>query len=115
LQQFLDLPFELRKRGGHDPKAGIDDDFPSGSCQRQARANRFANTPPDPVSDHRSTQGARAGETDPYAFHSIISQAKGGEQRPGKFGAIVVDSTEILGTQDAGTLGKAGDAATSPS
>jgi hypothetical protein len=115
LQQFLDLPFELRERNGHDPKAGIDDDLPSGSSQFETRANRLANPPPDPVSDHRSTQGARAGETDPYAFLSIISQAEGREQRAGKFGAIVVDSTEILGTQDAGALGKAGDAVTSPS
>ena len=79
----------------------------------QTLANRFAHSPLDPVSNHGSTQGARAGESDPDTLLSIISQAEGGEQRPGKLGAIVIHSSEILGTQDAGALGKAGYAVTS--
>ena len=65
------------------------------------------------IRDHGPPESAGTREPDPNSLMFIISQAEGGEQGPGKLGAIVIHSTEILGTQDAGALGKAGDAATS--
>ena len=75
-------------------------------------ANCFPNPASDAIANHSSPQRSRAGEPDLYAPLSIISQAEGGEQRPGELGAMIVDSTEILGAQQAGALGKVGRAAT---
>lgn len=79
----------------------------------QALANGFPHSPLDAVSNHGSTQGAGAGEPHPDRSISIISQAEGGKQGAGKLGAIVIHSTEVLGTQDTGALGKAGYSLTS--
>jgi len=113
LKQLLHFALDPRKRGSLGANAGIDNDLPSGARQIEARANGFADAPLDPVSNHGSTQRASAGKPHLHAFISIISQAERGKKRSGKLGAMVVHSTEILGTQDAGALGKAGDAATS--
>jgi len=113
LKQLLHFPLDLRKRSDPGANAWIDDDLPSRARQLQARANGFADPPLDPVSNHGPTQGARAGKPHFHAFLSIISQAERGKQWPGKLCAMVVHSTEVLGTQDAGTLGKAGYAVTS--
>ncbi len=79
----------------------------------QVLANGFPHSPLDPVSNHSASKSAGTGEPDPDSLMFIISQAEGGKKGAGKLGAIVIHSTEILGTQDAGALGKAGYSVTS--
>jgi len=79
----------------------------------QALANSFPHATLDAISNHGPSERAGTSEPHPDRSISIISQAEGGKQGPGKLGAIVIHSSEVLGTQDAGALGKAGYSLTS--
>jgi hypothetical protein len=105
--------FDLGEGSGHDASARIDDDLPPGARLFESNADGFAHPSFDPVPNHGATQGTGTGKSHPHTCLSIISQTERGEKRPGKLGALVVHSSEILGTENARGLWKSRYAVTS--
>jgi len=71
--------------------------------------DRLADTPPDPVSHHSFTDGARYRETDVRSIGLGFAHGKSGKQRPRKLGATVINPSEIFGAQQTDTFRKTSD------
>jgi len=67
-------------------------------------ADRLAHAPLDTVAHHGFPQGAGNGETDMGAIRLRLADAKCGKQGTREPGALVINSSEILRTQNADTF-----------
>jgi len=70
------------------------------------QADGLAQTPPDPVADHRLAQGARRGETDMRTSSLRLTHTKRRKEGARKAGTLVIDSAEIRGSQQPDTFRK---------
>jgi len=75
-------------------------------------AYRLADPPPDPVPDHGIAQRPWHRKADAGTVRLGFADAKGGETGTGVAGALVVNSTKILGSQQADTFRKTSDGTT---
>src|SRR5207247_1444017 len=98
---------------GQDRAPPHETDGSAPTAWRPSRRREPLHTFPPPAACIPSNSGSSGKPTAKKATALPCTNAKRGKKRPGKLGAMVVQSTEILGTQDAGALGKAGDAVTS--
>jgi hypothetical protein len=71
--------------------------------------DRFPDPPADPITDHGLPDRARQGEADPRPIRFRFTNAKGREERVGVAGTLVVNSSEVFGTQEADTFRKTSD------
>jgi hypothetical protein len=88
---------------------GIDHNRPLWTQPLELNANRLAETPLDAVSYHRLTNGAGDGKTDARPIRPRLADTESREERPRQAGAGVVNSSEILGSQQTDTFRKTSD------
>ena len=100
---------KFRNRGIEGFAPWIDDDGPLWVQPVQVEANRFADPPFDPVPHHGFTQGAGTGEADMRPVAPGFENAESREQGTREAGAVVVNSAEVFGTQEADTFRKTRD------
>jgi hypothetical protein len=89
--------------------AWIDDDGPLGVQPIELQADGLADAPFNAVAHHGVTQGARGSEPDMRSSRLRFAHAKGREQGTGEAGSVVIDASEIFGSQQPYTFGKTSD------
>ncbi len=72
-------------------------------CPR-CRRDRFADTPADAVARHCFPDGAWQSETDPRAARIELPHAECGKEGSGEAGTLVINSAEVLGSQQTNTF-----------
>ncbi len=100
---------QVAERGIERLLPWIDDDGPLGFQPIEAQADGLADAPPDAVTHHGLAEGAGNGEPDARAIWLRRAQAERGEQGAGVPGALIIDSSEILRSQQADTFRKTRD------
>ena len=76
----------------------------------EVQANRLADTPPDSIARHRLADRAWQSKSDTGAARIRLAHTESGKEGPGKARTLVIDSTEIRGSQQTDTFGKTRDA-----
>jgi len=71
-------------------------------------ADRLADTPPDTIAHDGFTNGARDGKTNAGTIR-FATNAECREERTGELGTLVIDSSEIRGSQETNTFRKTSD------
>jgi hypothetical protein len=84
----------------------VDDDGPLWAQPIEVKADRFSDPPFDTVTHHGFAQGAGTGEADVRSIGIGFLDAECRKERAGESGTLVVNSAEILGTQEANTFRK---------
>jgi len=102
----LDLPLQLRQWRIERFLPRIDDYGPLWAQTIEMEADGFTHTPLDSVAHHGLAQGAGDGKTDAGTIRLRLSDAKSRKQGTGKPAALIINSSEILRTQDANTFRK---------
>ena len=69
----------------------------------------FPHPPPYAIAHHCLADSARNSEADVWAIALRLADAERREERSGKAAALIVDSSEIMGTQQANTFRKTSD------
>jgi hypothetical protein len=95
---------KIRNRSIEGFAAGIDDDGPLWAQPIEVEADRLPDTPFDTVSHDRFTDGARDSEADMRPIGLRLADTKSGEQGPGEPGTLVINSSEVFGTQQTDTF-----------
>ena len=75
----------------------------------------LAHAPPYPVANHRLAHRAGNRKADFGSLAIRAARIESREQRPGIPGALIINSTEISGSQNTDTFGKTCDVTTSRS
>jgi hypothetical protein len=88
---------------------GIDDDGTLWVQPIQTLAHRFADTPFDAVPNDGFPDGSRNGEPDAGTVRLRFADAECREQRSGVPRALVIDSSEILRSQQTNTFRETSD------
>lgn len=105
----FDFPLQLRQGRIERFPSRIDDYGPLWAQAIEMKADGLADTPLDTVAHHGFTQGAGHGKTDAGTIRLLLANAESGEQGTGEPGTLVIDSSEILRTQQADTFRKTRD------
>ena len=108
-KELLHFAEQFRARSVQRSAPRIEDDGPPRVQPIQEQPDRFADPPPDAISRHRPAQRARSSETDSRSRRLGPAKAECGEQRARVTGALVIDSSEILRSQQADTFWKTSD------
>ncbi len=108
-KQLLHFAEQFRARSVQRSAPRIEDDGPLRAQPVQEQPDRLADPPPDAISRHRLAQCARSSETDSRPLRLGPAKAECGEQRARVTGALVIDSSEILRSQQADTFWKTSD------
>jgi hypothetical protein len=88
---------------------GIDDNRPLWVQPFQLKPHRFADTPPDPVAHHGFAERPRRCKSNARSAGFGLAKTERGEERTGKARSFVIDSSEILRSQQADTFRKTWD------
>jgi len=88
---------------------GIDDNRPLWVQPFQLKPHRFADTPPDPVAHHSFAERPRRCKSNARSAGFGLAKTERGEKRTGKARSFVIDSSEILRSQQADTFRKTWD------
>jgi hypothetical protein len=105
-KQPLHLPLEFRQGGIQYLAPWIDDYGPLWAQLVEVQADSLADTPPHTVPCHCFPQRTRNRETHARPCCSGLTQAESRKKRTRKTGAFVINSPEILRSQQADTFGK---------
>jgi len=100
---------ELGGRSIQDFAARIDDDGPLGIQPIEQAANGLADAPPDPIAHHGFPDGPGNREADSRTVRLLFPDAKSREERAGVSGPLVINSSEVFGSQQAYTFRKSRD------
>lgn len=90
----------------------IDDDGPLRAQQIEMQTNGLAHSPFDAIAYNGLTERSRYGESDTRTVAAGFADTKGGEERPTVAGALVINSSEILRSQQTDTFRKTRDVRT---
>jgi hypothetical protein len=109
LKKTFDFAVKFRYRciEGFAPR--IDDDGPLWAQLAELEAYSLANPSLNPISHDGLAECAGAGETNVRSFELRFPDTECRKEGAGKPGTLVVDSTEIFGTQQADTFRKTRD------
>jgi len=88
---------------------GIDDNRPLGVQPFQLKPHGFADTPPDPVAQHGLAERPGGCKSNARSAGIGLAKTERGEKRTGKARSFVIDSSEILRSQQADTFRKTWD------
>jgi hypothetical protein len=88
---------------------GIDDNRPLWIQPFQLKPHGFADTPPDPVARHGLAKRPGCCKSNARSSDFGLAKTERGEKRAGKARSFVIDSSEILRSQQADTFRKTWD------
>ena len=114
-EKTLHFAQEFREGSVQDFPARIDHNGPLGIQPSDLRPYGLADAPFDPIPRDGFAQGARRGDAHARAERLGLAQTEGREQRPRTPVAMIVDSSEILKSQQTNTFWKTCDETTFPS
>jgi hypothetical protein len=102
VDHLAESPFQIGERSIRSRTPRINNDVPLRSNVRPMFSENLSKPALDPVSDHRFANGARNREpqTRTISLRFLPRQAKSGEERTGEASAMVINGSEIGGTQD---------------
>jgi hypothetical protein len=100
----LHFPVQVRNRGIEGFAPWIDYDGPLWAQPIEVEAHRFADPPFDTVTHHGFTQGAGTSEADMRSVALLFKDAESREEGTGEPGALIVNTAEVFGTQEADTF-----------
>ena len=105
----LHFALQLRKRSAEGFRTRIDDNGPLGIQPIEVKANGLADTPPDTVAHDGFSERARNGETDMRSVGFGLAKAESREEGIRPADALIIDSSEILRSQETDTFRKTSD------
>ena len=100
---------EFRHRSIEGFASRIDDDGPLWAQPIEVKADGLADAPLDTVAHDRFTDGARDSETDMRPIRLRLADTKSGEEGSGEPGTLVINSSEVFGSQQTDTFRKTRD------
>ena len=100
---------KFRHRGVVRLASGIDHDGPLRAQLIEVKAHRIADAPLDPIAHHGLPQGAGSREADARSGAFGLAQTKSGKQGAAEPRTLVVNSSEVLRTQQTDTFRKTRD------
>ena len=108
-KQTLDFPLQFRQGSIQRLAPRIDDNGPLRAQLVDVKADGLANPPLDTVAHHGFSKRSRTRKPDARPAPSGLAQAKSRKERTRKPGAFIINSPEILRSQQADTFWKTGD------
>ena len=105
----LDLPPQFRHRSVERFAPWIDDNGPLWIQPIEVKTYGFPHAPPYAIAHHGLADSAWNSEADARAIAPRLADAERRKERSGMTAALVVDSSEIMGTQQANTFRKTSD------
>jgi hypothetical protein len=109
LEKTQHLAVKFRHRGVERLAPGIDYDGPLWAQLVQMKAHCVTQAPLDAVAHNGFAERARHRETDPWSVRLRLADAESREQRTGMPGAFVINSAEVLRSQQTNTFRKTRD------
>ena len=106
LKETKDFAVKFRHRGIVRLAPGIDDNGPLRAQLVQMQANCLAQPPLDAIAHHGFSDRARDRKSDARPVAGGLTDTKSGEERPTVAGTLVVNSSEVLRSQQTDTFGK---------
>ena len=103
---------QVRNRSIEGFAPWIDYDGPLWAQPIEVEADRFADPPFDTVTHHGFAQGARTSKADMRPVALGFEDAESRKQGTGEPGALIVNSAEVFGTQEADTFRETRDGTT---
>jgi len=110
LKETFHFPFQVRERSFHHFPARIDDDRPLWTQRIEMQADGLPDPSLDAIAHHRLAQRPRRSEADSGPAGRRLPDAESREKRPAETGTLIIDSTEIRGSQQTNTFRKTRDA-----
>lgn len=114
-KQIFHFPFDFREGRIQRPASWIDDNFALWTQLIEPQADGLADPSFNAVAHHGFSDRSRYGEADLGTQTVRSPDIKSGEQRSGIPGTLIIDSSEIGGSQNTDTFRKTCDVTTSRS
>ena len=102
---------EIRNRSIEGFASRVDDYGPLWAQPIEMEADSLAYAPFDAVAHDRFTDGARDSEADMRSIGLRFADTKSGEEGSGELGTLVINSSEVFGSQQTNTFRKTRDGA----
>ena len=112
LKKTLHFPVKFRHRSVVRLAPRIDNDSPLRAQQIEMQANGLAHPPFDAIAYNGFTERSRYGESDTRTVAAGFADTKSSEERPTVAGTLVINSSEILRSQQTDTFRKTRDVRT---
>ena len=108
-KETIHFPFEFRERGVQRFAPWIDDYGPLGIQPIEVKADGFTHASLDTVADDGFADRARHRKTDVRSIGLRLADTERREQRGGEPASLVINSSKVLGSQQANTFRKTRD------